>query len=637
MNVQAQQPLPSGGMQLNEVLGLVFPNGTNAPAARAGASTAADWETIPALAADLFGFCGYVVQLTGMMGFFDADPLADPTFSADQLLNIVIDKAEREECEKASENWRVNGYPDEYTRQLWAQIYGSRALTIRLQVYQSWHQDNTTDRIGAPPWWLAIVKLLVIADEACAWIGYNHWQLDEEVKTRVLDFSALGTRAKESRTAEQSKELPTLGPGKLRIHKAARQVSSLTYAANKEIVCVQPKGRVTGVGCATRNLSRNLSLTGPVGGVRCSWHPALRKPKVGKRQSLNLLLVPTPLEIHARWFEAIKEPSEDWGRFALRQEWLSPEQEFLDRIQRIVATAAEDVGQIHGIIFPEYSLTFDIFAKLLENSFNSTGNTLEFIIAGAKGNCDQDDNNHVLIATWEDELDDPAADRSKFIRLVSQKKHHRWKLDRDQISTYGLGASLSPSMAWWEDHAIETREMNFFQIREDAVFTSLICEDLARNDPCHDIVRSVAPNLVFALLMDGPQIPNRWSARYAGSLADDPGCTVLTLTSFGLVDRSNDHREKDKSLSIGLLRDSKGATTEIMLPTGNDAVLLTLGSEEANDITIDGRKTTNASKWYYVSQRPIKLQPIDRTANKAKNVVGWYGRMVERVQSAWSA
>ena len=74
MNGQAEQPQQSGAMQLNEVLGLVFPNGTNAPAAQAGAGATADWETIPALAADLFGFCGYVVQLTGMMGFFEADP-----------------------------------------------------------------------------------------------------------------------------------------------------------------------------------------------------------------------------------------------------------------------------------------------------------------------------------------------------------------------------------------------------------------------------------------------------------------------------------------------------------------------------------------------------------------------------------
>ena len=69
--------------------------------------------------------------------------------------------------------------------------------------------------------------------------------------------------------------------------------------------------------------------------------------------------------------------------------------------------------------------------------------------------------------------------------------------------------------------------------RRKSIFSALICEDLARSEPCHSAVRSVGPNLVFVLLMDGPQIASRWSARYATSLADDPGSAVLTLTSRG--------------------------------------------------------------------------------------------------------
>ncbi len=599
------------GMQLATMLMHVFPNGTNAPSdgGTLPHNDIGPWETIPALAADLFGFCGYLVQITGMMGYFDPNPKAETEFSRDKILNIVIDDPQRDAIKKASQKWRTNGIPDDYTRGLWAVIIAAERSIIRLKPYQSYHQRHSKSRTAAPPWWRAVITLLVIADEACDGIGHQHWPGHENSNSILPDFKSLQQRVMASREKEKTADTIPLGSDNtLRIHKAARQVSSLTWAANKEIVCVQPKGRVTGVGCATRNLSRNLSLTGPVGGVRCSWHPALRKPKVGKRQSLNLLLIPTPLEIKAKWFETSDQATTaKWGQFELKQQWLVPQEEFIYRIHQIVKTAAEDVGQIHGIVFPEYALTFEVFAKILTGSFEASGQTLEFVVAGAKGNCDQEADNHVLIATWEDDSGDTAGDRSKYFRLVSQKKHHRWKLDRDQISTYGLGASLSPSLEWWEKHSIDTREINFFQIREDAVFTSLICEDLARNDPCHDIVRSVAPNLVFALLMDGPQLPNRWSARYAGSLADDPGCTVLTLTSFGLIDRSNDHRSRDKSHSVGLLRDSKGSTTEIMLPTDNDAVLLTLGSEEANDYTIDGRSTTNASKWFYVSQRPIKL------------------------------
>jgi hypothetical protein len=44
--------------------------------------------------------------------------------------------------------------------------------------------------------------------------------------------------------------------------------------------------------------------------------------------------------------------------------------------------------------------------------------------------------------------------------------------------------------------------------------------------------------LLIALLMDGPQLKSRWSGRYAGVLAEDPGSSVLTLTSLGMALRS---------------------------------------------------------------------------------------------------
>jgi hypothetical protein len=41
--------------------------------------------------------------------------------------------------------------------------------------------------------------------------------------------------------------------------------------------------------------------------------------------------------------------------------------------------------------------------------------------------------------------------------------------------------------------------------------------------------------MVVALLLDGPQLASRWTARYASMLLDDPGSAVLTLTSYGMV------------------------------------------------------------------------------------------------------
>lgn len=83
----------------------------------------------------------------------------------------------------------------------------------------------------------------------------------------------------------------------------------------------------------------------------------------------------------------------------------------------------------------------------------------------------------------------------------------------------------------------------------------VICEDLARPDPVGDLLRAVGPNLVIALLMDGPQIKERWSARYATTLAEDPGFSVLSLTSAGMSKLSRPSSGVNRSKVIGLWKD----------------------------------------------------------------------------------
>ena len=42
-------------------------------------------------------------------------------------------------------------------------------------------------------------------------------------------------------------------------------------------------------------------------------------------------------------------------------------------------------------------------------------------------------------------------------------------------------------------------------------------------DEVAELIRDVGPTLVVTILLDGPQLATRWTARYAGVLADDPG------------------------------------------------------------------------------------------------------------------
>jgi hypothetical protein len=117
----------------------------------------------------------------------------------------------------------------------------------------------------------------------------------------------------------------------------------------------------------------------------------------------------------------------------------------------------------------------------------------------------------------------------------------------------------------------------------------LICEDLARQDPVSEMVRTVGPNLVMALLMDGPQLQTRWPNRYATVLADDPGSAVLTLTSLGMARMSRPFGKPGPSQIIGLWRDGQTGTVEIDLPPGAGAVVLSLANEMVEEYTADRR------------------------------------------------
>jgi hypothetical protein len=174
---------------------------------------------------------------------------------------------------------------------------------------------------------------------------------------------------------------------------------------------------------------------------------------------------------------------------------------------------------------------------------------------------------------------------------IDQDKHHRWRLDRRQIVQYGLGGKLHPNSSWWENIALPRRRIWFIGLRRWLTICVLICEDLARQEPVTDILRAVGPNLVFALLMDGPQLAARWPGRYATVLADDPGSSVLTVTSLGMAQLSRAEDGRQGSRIIALWKDDKyGANVPIELPPGADGVVLSIVEEHKDEWTADGRK-----------------------------------------------
>jgi hypothetical protein len=150
------------------------------------------------------------------------------------------------------------------------------------------------------------------------------------------------------------------------------------------------------------------------------------------------------------------------------------------------------------------------------------------------------------------------------------------------------------------------RSVQFVELGDGVTLASLVCEDLAQTDDVADVIRSVGPMMVVTPLLDGPQLGTRWAARYAGVLADDPGSAVLTLTSFGMAQRS---RPPGFGCSpvVALWKGPSQETCEIPLERGAQGVLLSASTARAAKRSFDGRRPLeNGSEFCRVSFRQVR-------------------------------
>jgi hypothetical protein len=386
----------------------------------------------------------------------------------------------------------------------------------------------------------ALASIVAVADQACAGMG---------VRTRSFSdaFLARGLVALETN-------------------------ASLCMAIAPSRAIVLPKMHNPLNGMTLRSLTHNLAF----------WEKAEVRPQwrqidlSGVDKGLNVLLLPWPITVNPRSLRATadtcgEQMPEGFGLFTYD---MPAQNAPVDDVIRMLATAEEVVGTVDAVVFPELSMTTEEFERLRA----ALGNRV--LIAGvgetAHAKLGQ---NEVMIAARV--LSEPVTHR--------QSKHHRWRIEESQIRQYGLGPALSRHKWWWEAIQLKQRFCTFFTANDWLTFCVLICEDLARQDPVAELVRTVGPNLVIALLMDGPQMTKRWSARYATVLADDPRCSVLTLTSAGFVDLSL-AQTPGADRSVGLWKDGhSGEATEIVLEKGAQGVLLSLSSRMEKEWTADGR------------------------------------------------
>ena len=375
---------------------------------------------------------------------------------------------------------------------------------------------------------------------------------------------------------------------------------SLCASIHPSRVRVLPKLHAPKSGMTMRSLTHHLALC-RASDVRAHWRIIPGGPE--ENRGLNVLIVPWPKLVRPRQFRPVEgrlaNMPPQFGFFVFDPEPGDREDPLIEELQQLFTRAQDTVGKVHLVCFPELAMTASLFDRVKSLITDELG---AMLIAGV---CDVPRSSAEMPGNY---LRFVAPSLGRSVEIVQQRKHHRWRLDTAQVRQYGLGTNLSHSRDWWEYIALDERALTFVAINPWLTIAALICEDLARQDPAAELVRAVGPNLVISLLMDGPQLDARWPARYATVLADDPGSSVLTVTSIGMAELSRPGGIP-ASRVIALWKDAKtGRPCEITLPPGAEAVVVTMSAEFDEEWTADGRSDGRATGYPILSG----IHPISR-------------------------
>ena len=394
---------------------------------------------------------------------------------------------------------------------------------------------------------------------------------------------------------------------------------------------VLPKMRTAQVGITLRSFSHHLAFQRSEAEV--VWR-AVPWANIDE-DTLNVLVFPWPFEVESTDFKPRlylgKARSVGRARFF---EYESEQRIDPDHLLRYLEAARKKVGRVHLVILPELAVSEaelealkDALAGHTEEVTDPTRATdipkatdIPMILAGvAEAGC-RGDHEKVEARSARNRVVLAVHFAERWYTL-SQDKHHRWRMDSGQIGQYGLGGVLSGSQEWWEAIDIPNRKISFLVPNGWLALTPLICEDLARFDPISELLRSVGPTLVVAVLFDGPQLKERWSGRYASVLTDDPGCSVLTATALGMskrsrmVGQSTSETAKTQGLAnAALWKDPEKGWHEIDLQESSAAVL-SFSTSWAEELTADGRSDNrNAARFVLTG-----VETLDCEKKKAEN------------------
>jgi hypothetical protein len=350
---------------------------------------------------------------------------------------------------------------------------------------------------------------------------------------------------------------------------------------------VLPKLHTPQTGLTFRSLTHHLALYTP-GEMLPQWLAAPRTTSLSR-----VLLLPWPLKIDRKGFKKSKSDLANlpscYGFFGYDVSAASRGFEIDDVLKAVEAAKKVAGGNIDAVVFPELALRGDDYVEFCEK--------LDTVVIGGLGR------------KSNGKLQNYAAfgfPTNPGHLVAKQSKHHRWRLDHRQVEQYGLDA-LKEKAYWWEHIELGERKLHILNLNDWLTVSVLVCEDLARQEPVSELVRACGPTLVVAILMDGPQLLRRWPGRYASVLADDPGTSVLTITSVGMAKISQPKDAKSSSV-FALWNDAKSQPVEIEFMDPNAVgVVLKLRSEFVEEWTADGRSDFGETSYLILDDKPIDV------------------------------
>jgi hypothetical protein len=540
--------MPSNGeVSVLGIIKAVLPDGT---------TRSNHWTTVCDWPPDLFAAVATITERSGLN--------AEAAFMSPWTTKFELSKKWIANARAIGREWAVSASPPKAVAELWKTLVRKHGGVLI--------DDKSTD------WKKIVFSLLSIADEACVGIGFSLPAPGRGGRQTVSNIQYLVAHDyvvwREKR--QKAGGHPVTG-GAILPHLP----NSLCIRVPSLIACVQPKTSTPVVGCTLRSLTNNLALLPPVTNVSTHWQIAHEGH--GDLDTFNFLIVPFPFHLPGTSFARVDRafpgaPNE--RAFTLNPKaWMgktNPE-EFALFLLGLIEETRTELEPVHAIVMPETALQIDFATQVAQ--ILARESSLDLFITGVVVDVGSSPRNAAAIYSFF---------KHEIINASFQSKHHRWLLNGDQIKRYHLGHLLDPASKWWEKIDLSYRNCYVTLFRPRAALSVLICEDLARYDPVLTVMNAIGPNLVIALLMDGPQLEQRWPGRYATVLADDPGSAVLTVTSLGMVLRSNMPGEPENR-EIALWKEPNGRAQALKLPKGDHALLVALTSRMVEQFTLDGR------------------------------------------------